>query len=184
MHEISVNLASAMLTGDKVEDLHRTIADVRDIFEDQGAAASLSDGAEVYSVQVYAPVGEGVEGALQWGNTTVQPGLVGDEYFMTKGHFHAIRNRGEFYITNKGKGALILMAEGTGETWFEEMSPGSVHYIPGNTAHRTANTGSEPLVFTACWPSDAGHDYATIASHGFGARLMERSGKPTLVPRG
>lgn len=183
MQDISVDLGTALLSGAKVEELRRTLGDIQAIFVDQAAAEAMSKDVEVYSVQTYAPVQEGTEGGLFWGNTTVQPGCVGEEYFMTKGHFHAIRNRGEYYITVAGQGALILMHEGNGETWFEEMKPGTVHYIPGNTAHRTANTGTEPLVFSACWPSDAGHDYGTIAKDGFGARLMKQNGKPTLVPR-
>ena len=50
------------------------------------------------------------------------------------------------------------------------MKPGSVHYIPGNVAHRVANTGNEPLIFLASWPSDAGHDYARIRETGFSKR--------------
>jgi glucose-6-phosphate isomerase len=67
-------------------------------------------------------------------------------------------------------------------TWSEPMSPGTLHYIDGRHAHRVANTGKEPLVFWACWASDAGYDYGTIAEHGFGARLVEQKGVPILVP--
>ena len=31
--------------------------------------------------------------------------------------------------------------------------PGSVHYIPGNTAHRLINTGEEILSVSTCWQS-------------------------------
>jgi len=47
--------------------------------------------------------------------------------------------------------------------------------------HRVANTGSAPLHFAACWPSDAGHDYDSIRKYGFGARLMKVDGKAKLV---
>ena len=80
-------------------------------------------------------------------------------------------------------GALILMDE-SGKCWFEPMQPGSLHYIPGYIAHRLANTGDTPLRVGACWPSDAGHDYASIAEHGFTARLMNVGGVPTLVQEG
>jgi len=102
---------------------------------------------------------------------------------MTKGHFHKLRNRAEYYATFRGEGALLLMEEG-GATRYERMSPGSTHYIPGHSAHRVANTGSTPLVFAACWPSDAGYDYETIEREGFSARMLERNGEPVLVPRG
>jgi glucose-6-phosphate isomerase, archaeal len=76
---------------------------------------------------------------------------------------------------------LLLMNE-EGATRYERMSPGSMHYIPGNTAQRLANTGSAPLTFAACWSSDAGYDYETIEREGFGARMLERNGEPVLFP--
>jgi len=134
----------------------------------------------VYRVQMFRPVAEGVVGGLFWGTTFVEPGLVGDEYFMTKGHFHVLRNRSEYYVTTGGEGALILMDEGR-RTRFELMRPGSVHYIPSSHAHRVANTGSSVLSFLACWPSDAGHDYESVLEHGFSARLRRVDGSPFLV---
>ena len=65
--------------------------------------------------------------------------------------------------------------------WTEVMKPGSLHYIAGKVAHRVANTGSQKLVFNACWPSDAGHDYDSINTQGFQARLMEENHKPELI---
>ena len=61
------------------------------------------------------------------------------------------------------------------------MVPGTVHYVPGNVAHRVVNTGDEPLVFLAIWPSDAGHDYARIRTTGFGKRVVLRDGGPCLI---
>ena len=110
----------------------------------------------------------------------IEPGKVGDEYFMTHGHFHAKRTRAEFYATVSGQGMLIQMNEQR-KTWAEIMSPGSLHYVRGENAHRIANCGSTPLVVWASWPSDAGYDYSTIAEEGFGARLIERDGKAVLV---
>jgi glucose-6-phosphate isomerase len=75
---------------------------------------------------------------------------------------------------------LILMDQNR-NSWAEEMVPGSLHYIGANTAHRVANTGDENLIFGACWPSDAGHNYEEIAINGFSARLFEINNKPLLV---
>ena len=106
--------------------------------------------------------------------------MVGDEYYMTKGHYHAKRSRGEFYLTVSGSGALILMDEQR-KAAFETMSAGTLHYVPGHTAHRVANTGDTLLTFLACWPSDSGHDYETISSQGFSARLRKVGGVAALV---
>jgi len=99
---------------------------------------------------------------------------------MTRGHFHAFRDTAEYYWCVRGEGVLILM-DGESSVWSEIMSPGSLHYIPGKVAHRVANTGNEELVFNACWPSEAGHDYDSIRNRGFLGRLLERGGNPELV---
>jgi glucose-6-phosphate isomerase len=106
--------------------------------------------------------------------------MVGDEYFMTRGHFHAKRECAEYYLTLEGEGALILMDE-SGRTQSEEMKRWSLHYIPGRIAHRVANTGSGNLIFSACWPSDAGHDYESIASTGFSSRMRKVAGIRALI---
>jgi glucose-6-phosphate isomerase, archaeal len=114
--------------------------------------------------------------------TVLQPGKVGREYFMTKGHFHQVRDRSEVYVGLRGKGALILATE-DGEHEVLWMEAGSVAYIPGGWAHRSVNVGDEPLVFYAAWIADAGHDYATIEQEGFPVLLVDKGdGKPSVVP--
>lgn len=183
MDRIGMDWTTGMLAGADVRTSRKTFGEIRSLFIDADAARQVPSSLEVYRVQVYTPVADGTEGGLFWGSTTIQPGKVGDEYYMTKGHFHRVRNRAEYYATFQGEGALLLMDE-EGATRCEEMRPGSLHYIPGHTAHRVANTGKSPLIFSACWPSDAGYDYETIERDGFGARMRERDGKPVLVPVG
>ena len=169
------------LGGGPVDRLTRRIGDLGDIFSDREAYARMPAHQVVYEVESYLPVKAGEEGGLFLGVTYIHPGKVGDEYFMTKGHFHEIRNRAEVYICMEGEGMLILMNEDHSVVRAEKMEPGSIHYIGGHTAHRTANTGSTVLSFGACWPSDAGHDYQTISERGFSKILVEKNGVPTLV---
>jgi glucose-6-phosphate isomerase len=168
------------ITGNDVEESVTTLAGLPGVFRDEVAWHSMDPETEVYRVRFWRPVPNGTDGGLFWGTTILQPGRVGDEVFMTRGHFHAVRDRAEYYATVRGTGALLLMRE-NGETWSQEMTPGSVHYIPGYIAHRVVNTGTEPLHFMACWPSDAGYDYARIQITGFGKRMVERNGAPSLV---
>lgn len=49
---------------------------------------------------------------------------------MTKGHFHANMNRGEYYWGVEGEGRLIMMDQNRSGLE-ERMFPGSLHYIPG-----------------------------------------------------
>ena len=180
MSDLRMSLTTGALSGKGIAEVSRTIADLAGVFADEEARTRLAPDTVVYRVEAFQPVPDGTPGGLYWGATFVQPGLVGDEYFMTKGHFHARRDRSEYYITASGEGALILM-DADRRTWFECMTPGSVHYIPGSTAHRVANTGADTLSFFACWPADAGHDYETIARLGFSARLLCVNGQPVLV---
>ncbi len=158
--EIFQDFRTGKIAGQGIAEIKRTLGDLKGVFRDEQACASLNPATLVYTVQLFQPIEEGTEGGLFWGATIIEPGLVGDEFFLTKGHFHALINRGEYYVTVAGSGALILMTEER-ETRIENMVPGSVHYIPGRTAHRVANTGETQLSFFACWPSDAGHDYKT-----------------------
>jgi glucose-6-phosphate isomerase, archaeal len=112
--------------------------------------------------------------------TVIQPGTVGREYFMTKGHFHEVRDRAEIYLGLSGEGRLLMATE-TGEHVVEPMRRGTVNYVPGGWAHRSINVGEEPLVFFAAYVGDAGHDYATIEEEGFPVLLLKGDGGPEVV---
>jgi len=183
-------VTDVMMHVDWASGLLASAADVREsvkllgqldgIFANRAAWRAMDPNTVVYRVQAWCPLPEGTEGGLFWGSTVVEPGAVGDEYFMTHGHFHAKRDRTEYYGTVEGEGALILMDENR-KTRMETMSPGSLHFIPPHTGHRVANTGRVPLRFVACWPADAGHDYEIIRKQGLSARLLNVNGSATLV---
>ncbi len=175
-----VDWSTGFISGEGVDESVKTLGQLPGLFHDQEAWSKMNPDTEVYRVRFWRPVPEGTLGGLFWGSTVLQPGLVGDEYFMTHGHFHEIKDRAELYATVKGTGAMLFMDERRG-SWSQTMKPGSVHYIPGNIAHRAINTGNEPLIFLASWPSDAGHDYGTIRTRGFAKRLVLRDGEPCLV---
>jgi glucose-6-phosphate isomerase len=178
--KVTVEWASGKIDGPAVQESVKKLSELKQIFLDEAARASMDPDLEVYRVRSWLPVPPGDEGGLFWGVTTLYPGRVGDEYFMTHGHSHANRSRAEYYTPVSGKGLLIRMNEQR-LTWAEEMTPGSLHYLRGEHAHRVVNTGKEPLVFWACWCSDAGYDYGAIRKRGFGARVMERDGKPAII---
>ena len=159
----------------------RSIGDLKGLFADEGARAALPQDRLAYATECVFPVADGTAGGLFWGTTFIEPIVVGEEYLMTKGHYHAKPDRTEFYFTFAGEGLLLFMDRDR-RCRAERMVPGSVHPIPPFTAHRTINVGSTVLSFGACWPSDAGHDYAAIARDGFSARVLRRGGVPVLVP--
>jgi glucose-6-phosphate isomerase len=152
---------------------------LKHVFADQKAWQQLDPETTVYRVWWWEPVAPGTLGGLFWGTTEIEPGCVGNEYFMTHGHRHAIRDRAEFYGTVAGSGLLVLREE-SGRTRTEEMKSGSLHYISGHVSHRVVNTGDVPLRFVACWPSDAGHDY-DLSGDGFGVRVVQENGETVVV---
>lgn len=152
--------ALALLTGRSGEPTSvRTVGDLAHLF----AKADPGDDRVVY--RTYGMSGEDTEQPeLRWATTVIEPGDVNGEPFMTRGHVHLKRERGEWMMTLRGTGELRLK----GESWLqpESMCPGSVHMIDGTLAHRVVNTGSEPLAFVVVWLSDCGHDYSAFAEHG------------------
>ncbi len=177
---VELNRANYQMTGDAVINQTRKLKDLNGIFQDQDAFDKLNQEQLAYTVQAWLPVADGTPGGLFFGASTIYPGKVGNEYFITKGHFHSLSDRAEFYWGIQGKGMLILMDRDR-NTWAEEVHPGSLHYIGSEIAHRLANTSNEKLIVGACWPSDAGHDYKEIVENGFSARLVEIYGMPKLV---
>ncbi|MCX6924565.1 MAG: glucose-6-phosphate isomerase [Verrucomicrobia bacterium] len=171
-----VDPVSGVITGDRVVLSTRKLAQLTALFQDQGAVQQMDPSTPVYTT--YSLPETGLP-ELLYSTTILFPGRVGAEYFMTRGHFHVDPNRGEFNLTLRGKGAMILMDRDRRMS-FEPMTPGSIHNLDGRLAHRVANVGNEPLIFLCVWMSDCGHDYETIASDGFAQRLLDINGEPGL----
>jgi len=170
----------SQLTGPEVNHKKKYLSELKGIFKDEGAFNDMDKDTIVYEVDAWCPVPNGTEGGLFFGLTHLYPGTVGNEYFMTHGHFHEVENRAEYYWGIEGEGALILM-DANRNTWIERMYPGSLHYIPGFTGHRVANIGNTKLSFGACWPSDAGYKYDVVLDEGFSKRLFNIEGEPKLI---
>ena len=174
-----VDVMTGALSGDGVVASQKKLGQVSHLFRDTDALSVMDPETVVYSVESHEAVAAGTAGGLFFGTSTVKPGRVGDEYFMTKGHFHARRETAEYYWGISGSGILLLMDE-DGSCRAEEVAAGTLHYIPGGVAHRLINTGGSDLVVGACWPSDAGHDYGSIETRGFPVRVVCRGGTPVI----
>jgi len=159
----------------------RRAHDLRGVFQDEAALEALvRQGDPVVYETFEAPLPE-ASGHLMFGVTVLYPGRVGTEYFMTKGHYHERRATAEVYVALRGRGCLVLQAEGQGARVLP-MEPGTVLYVAPGWAHRSVNTGDEPFIFFFTYPADAGHDYATLAVSGFDLLVQEEAGTPTVVP--
>jgi len=115
-------------------------------------------------------------GQLRFCISKLYPGLVGEECFMTKGHYHTVLETGEIYLCLKGQG-LMMMKLSDGNCRWEDFSPGRMVYVPPYWAHRSVNTGNEPLISLCVYPGDAGHNYGDIQTEGFPKRVFKRNGQ-------
>ena len=173
------DLTTGALTGECASHSEKKLSQLASVFEDTAAFQAMDGEQLVYEVTSHMAVEEGTPGGLFFGTSTVHPGKVGEEYFMTKGHFHNKRECAEYYWGISGEGILLIMDENRRCT-AEKVRPGSLHYIGGYLAHRLVNTGTEDLVVGACWPSDAGHDYGSIETAGFSAKVVCENGAAVL----
>jgi glucose-6-phosphate isomerase, archaeal len=164
--------------------LERRLSDLEGIYSDaQVYQKTLALGNPVvYSVSSLEP-GAGA-GDLHYGLGVIQPGRVGQEFFMTKGHLHEWREAAEVYIGLSGAGLMLLEHESGGELRAVPFGANSIVYVPGFTAHRTVNVGTEALKYIGVYPARAGHDYGAIRERNFaqvviaapdGYRVLERS---------
>jgi glucose-6-phosphate isomerase len=163
--------------------IERRLADLHGCFQDLAAfERSLQrENALVYSVSSV----ETADGAgdLHYGLGRIQPGMVGDEYFLTKGHLHAWRDAAEVYIGIAGDGLMLLEDETTGEARMLRLRPHDIVYVPGYTAHRTVNTGQAPLVYLGVYPARAGHDYGTNRAAIISHAVVKTESGPKLLKR-
>ena len=147
--------------------LQRRASNMVGIYHDEKALQKLIDGENPLMYEFYDLHVEEAEGNLAYGTSMVFPGLVGEEFYMTKGHFHTILDTAEVYYCLAGSG-LMLMESPEGDVEIQEMKPGSAIYVPGRYAHRSINISStEKLVTFFVFRADAGHDYGTIEDNGF-----------------
>lgn len=159
----------------------RRLSSMKGQYADQAAYEALLANEDVLLYEVYETVRPHESGELLNGLSVVYPGKVGQEYFMTKGHFHTILETAEVYYCLKGSG-LMVMETPEGDWAVEELCPGWVLYVPPRWAHRSVNTSQvEALVTFFVYPGHAGHDYGTIEQQGFRKLVVEMDGQPQIV---
>lgn len=158
----------------------RRLSDLKGLFADQEAEAAMMAGNPVLYEVFLAFDAPPEHGQLGYSTTVIYPGKVGDEYFMTKGHYHSKGECAELYTCLQGEGYLLMQTR-EGEVKAIHMTPGVAAYVPPYWGHRTMNVGGENFVFYACYPAEAGYDYGTIAEKGFASIIVERNGRAEVV---
>ncbi len=156
--------------------LQRRLSNLSGIFSDQGELDKMIREDDRLVYEFYDMGMPETEGDLAFGTSIVYPGKVGNEYFMTKGHFHTILDTAEVYYCLAGHG-VMMMEDPEGTVEYQEMRPGEAVYVPGRFAHRSVNiSSSETLVTFFVFRADAGHDYGSIEQKGFRKLVIEKDG--------
>jgi len=138
-----------------------------------------------------------IRGGKDQRNVTVwEPGLVGDEYIKTYGHYH-IGELDETYWILLGEGIILKQKMGETPDVVEQFSvipvtAGDEVYMPPGHGHLAVNTGKtyfvtaddSPVHFDDPDPAGLpGHaDYEPVKKmRGFAYYVVEHDGKPALV---
>ncbi len=144
----------------------KRFSDLHGLFQDQAALDARigeSGDAIAYFVEDFRPSDN--SGDLIFGVSTLQPGRIGREFLMTRGHIHQRSDRPEIYYCQSGEGVMLMERE-DGTTQAAEMRPQSIVYVAPHWIHRSVNVGAAPLVTVFCYPADAGQEYEIIARAG------------------
>ncbi|MDR1612599.1 MAG: glucose-6-phosphate isomerase [Planctomycetota bacterium] len=176
---ITVDLVTGFIKG--YPTLQRDLSYMKGMFHDDAAYDALLAKGDVKMYDFYDLGIPRIATELAVGTSIVYPGKVGDEYFMTKGHFHEALECTEVYYCLSGHG-YMLMESPEGEWEVGEFIPGQAVYVPARYAHRSINVSAdEPLKTFFVFRGDAGHNYGAIERKGFRKLMVERDGAPAIV---
>ncbi len=153
--------------------IQRRLSALQGQFLDQVAYAKMLAESDRLIYEVYEIQRPQIEGELLMGISIVHPGKVGQEFYMTKGHFHTVLETSEVYYCLQGEGYMVMETP-AGETSVEPLSPGKVLYVPPRWAHRSVcSSRQQDLITFFIYPGNAGHDYGTIEQLGFRKLVIE-----------
>ncbi len=158
----------------------RRVSNMRGMFADEAATEALIQNGDPLVYEFYEMGAPEKDSDQAFGTSITYPGKVGNEYFMTKGHFHTILATAEVYYCLSGEGFMLLESP-EGDWSAQPLKPGVMVYVPPRYAHRSINTGTVPMVTFFCFRGDAGHDYGTIETKGYRKLIVEQDGKPVVV---
>ena len=110
------------------------------------------------------------------GISVLEPGEVGAEFFMTRGHLHQRADRPETYYCLAGHG-ILLMESLEGRVEAAEMRSGSLVYVAPFWVHRSVNVGSTVFATLFSYPADAGQDFEIVRRAGGFRQLVVQDSK-------
>jgi len=161
--------------------IFRHLSDLKGQFYYQEDYKTMLERENTLLYEVYEIQRPEIEGELLMGVSIVHPGKVGQEFFMTKGHFHTVLDTAEVYYCLNGEGYMVMETP-EGESAVEALSPGKILYVPPRWAHRSVCTSrQQDLVTFFSYPANAGHNYGTIEKKGFRRLVIEKDNKIEII---
>jgi glucose-6-phosphate isomerase, archaeal len=170
---VQFDLAAGIMQ-DPHDHIVRRASDMRGYYADPAALEQLiTSGSDPIHYETFESCVPEEAGHVKFCVSQLYPGRVGEECFMTKGHYHTRAETAEVYLCLRGRG-LMMMKTAEGDCRWEDMIPGRLVYVPPYWAHRSINTGDEPLVSLCVYPGEAGHNYGDILTDGFPRRVFRQ----------
>jgi glucose-6-phosphate isomerase len=174
-----IDLIKANMEG---QSLQTKLSDLKDYFYDTKEVEKILNNninPVIYEVKGFVH-SQHADNELNFGITILYPGIIGKEFYFTKGHYH-IKDFAEVYIGLKGKGLLLLQSR-DGDFLSLNFGKNIIAYIPPGWAHRVVNISSrEKLVWFGIFSSTTGHDYETIRNKGFAKLVLKHRNTYKLV---
>jgi glucose-6-phosphate isomerase, archaeal len=160
--------------------LVRRASDMRGYYVDAAALDDLIVSGDPVHYEVFEKVIPEEHGHLLMCISKLYPGRVGAECYMTKGHYHTVSGTSEVYLCIRGRGYMAMKTI-DGQWNAQPMWRNRMVYVPPHWAHRSINTGDEPLISFCVYPAEAGHNYGDIEREGFPRRIFIRDGREVIV---
>ncbi len=88
--------------------IERRLSALRGQFLDQETYNKMLSARDQLIYEVYEIKRPEVEGEILMGISIVHPGKVGQEFFMTKGHYHSVLETSEVYYCLRGEGYMVM----------------------------------------------------------------------------
>lgn len=173
---LTVQPGSGRLLGSH-ERYEKRFKELAGVYRDNSAFTGLLEtSADEIAYWVESSVPEGGAGALTVGLSVLEPGKVGEEFAMTRGHLHSRPEHAELYYGIAGSGVMLLETL-DGQSRALPITPGVAIHVPGNWIHRSVNVGSERLITIFAYATIAGQDYEIIERAGGMSQLVISDGE-------
>lgn len=168
------------LTND-LNPVQRNLSKMKGMYYDEKAYQEMLKNGDPLVYEFYNSEVPEKDSDLIYGTSIVYPGKVGNEFFMTKGHFHTILETAETYFCLNGHGYMMMESK-DGKVEVQEMKKGAALYVPPGYAHRSINVSqNETLVTFFVFRADAGHEYGSIEEKGFRKLVIEENKQIKII---